>query len=446
MLKVATRLGRWPVALTLAAVAACSDEPAGPPLSAPTRPSLAAGDVYTVTNTNDSGIGSLRWSLGFTTGGEVIRFDPSLAGKTIALDSTLSIRKSVTIEGPAGAGITIDGAGKSRVLQVPPYVADVKLTLRNLSITGGNVDADGAAIWGMDGMTLVLENTTVYGNKGHGYAAIVADTATFINTTISGNTTYSPQFDFTIVWSYYVTLINTTVAYNAGGVGAVSGNGGTRILTLRNSVISNNDRRNCPDKVDTFVRQGANISDDDTCGGPSEITIADPKLAPLADNGGPAKTHALPVGSPAINTGSSCSVQTDERYVPRDTQCDLGAYEFTDPTKVTLTVDGSSGINQNNKWATVTGTITCTRTETFNLAVELRQTQKVGKDAVEVDAAATIPVYCTTGVRPWSASLYLTSGEFQVGTAQASVFTLDTPKWVTPASATKSVKLFNLRK
>jgi hypothetical protein len=129
------------------------------------------------------------------------------------------------------------------------------------------------------------------------------------------------------VWSYNVTLITTTVAYNTGGVGSGSGTGGTDRLVLRNSVISNNDAGNCPDLVDVFVREGANVSDDETCGTPSQIIIADAKLAPLADNGRRAKTHALQVGSAAINTGSSCSVPVDERYVPRDVQCDGAAAE-----------------------------------------------------------------------------------------------------------------------
>ena len=74
-------------------------------------------------------------NLKFTTGGEIIRFDPSIAGKTITLDSTLYVWKRVTIEGPAGAGITIDGGGHDRVIMVkrPAHVA-----LRNLATTGAN--------------------------------------------------------------------------------------------------------------------------------------------------------------------------------------------------------------------------------------------------------------------------------------------------------------------
>ena len=56
----------------------------------------------------------------------------------------------------------------------------------------------------------------------------------------------------------------------------------------------------------------------------------DPLLQPLADNGGPAFTHALGIGSPAIGAGS-CLVAADERGAPRPgigkSTCDSGAFE-----------------------------------------------------------------------------------------------------------------------
>ena len=88
MLRPASRAGRYrPLAHTLAALAAlaalgtlgalgalgaCAD---GPPATAPNlrgAPAFAMGDVYTVTNTNDNGLGSLRSSLGYTAGGHCL--------------------------------------------------------------------------------------------------------------------------------------------------------------------------------------------------------------------------------------------------------------------------------------------------------------------------------------------------------------------------------------
>src|SRR5688572_19740375 len=109
MYSYASRAGRLPLALTLALLGACSDDPAGPARSLPSATNLAVADPLTVTNTSDSGIGSLRWVLSYITGGETIRFDPSIAGQTIVLDSTIALYKPVTIEGPAGDGMTISG-------------------------------------------------------------------------------------------------------------------------------------------------------------------------------------------------------------------------------------------------------------------------------------------------------------------------------------------------
>ena len=64
----------------------------------------------------------------------------------------------------------------------------------------------------------------------------------------------------------------------------------------------------------------------------------DPQRGPLADNGGKTHTRALPIGSPAIDTGPpSCfGLTTDQRGYPRPVEgdmsgtaeCDIGAYEF----------------------------------------------------------------------------------------------------------------------
>ena len=55
---------------------------------------------------------------------------------------------------------------------------------------------------------------------------------------------------------------------------------------------------------------------------------ANPKLAALANNGGPTKTMALPKGSPAIDAGVTAGAPaTDQRGKPRDAKPDVGAYE-----------------------------------------------------------------------------------------------------------------------
>jgi hypothetical protein len=442
MLRHISRAGRRPLALmltvTLGALNACADESPPTAPAAPGAPAFAAGDVYTVTNTNDNGVGSLRWALSWTTGGETIRFDPGLAGQTISLDSALEPLKPATIEGPAGKGITISG-GRRTQLFLLDYAGT--LTIRNVTLRDGKApgSASGGAMYGYG--AVVLENSAVYGNEASGVSAIWASDLTLVNTTVSGNNSTAALPYPAALSMGRVVVTNSTVAQNSGG--GVSGH----LTILRNSIIANNgDGRNCYGISEGAVYEGVNLSNDDTCGGPSDMLIADPKLAPLADNGGGTMTHALLAGSPAINAGTSCSVTVDQRYVARDAQCDLGAFEFMDFTTVTLTVDPSAAVNQSNGWAVVTGTIKCSRNETFNLAVELKQVQKSGRDLTGLHAAATVPISCTTGVRPWSASMYPTDGTFRTGSAQATAGTMDSPAWVTPAATSGQVKLYWGRK
>jgi len=90
--------------------------------------------------------------------------------------------------------------------------------------------------------------------------------------------------------------------------------------------------------------------------------------------------------------------------------------------------------------------VKCSRNETFSVAVQLAQQQKNGRDVSTVDAAAIVPVECTTSVRPWIASMVLTSGAFTPGSAEANAQTVYTPGWVKPASATAKVKMYWARR
>jgi hypothetical protein len=60
----------------------------------------------------------------------------------------------------------------------------------------------------------------------------------------------------------------------------------------------------------------------------------DPKLGALADNGGPTKTMAIALNSPARNAGDgTATLPFDQRGVPRPGNgvCDIGAYQISGP-------------------------------------------------------------------------------------------------------------------
>ncbi|HJP65595.1 MAG TPA: DUF6299 family protein, partial [Actinomycetota bacterium] len=89
----------------------------------------------------------------------------------------------------------------------------------------------------------------------------------------------------------------------------------------------------------------------------------DPKLGPLADNGGPTLTHPLLVGSPAFEAGSfDCPPpETDQRGVsrPQFVRCDIGATESEDILGiVSVTVDETATLLGTGR-VTTTGTVYC---------------------------------------------------------------------------------------
>jgi hypothetical protein len=95
-----------------------------------------------------------------------------------------------------------------------------------------------------------------------------------------------------------------------------------------------------PDVCGTFTSQGYNLIavTNGSSGFPgtgdrvgSSGAPLDPKIGPLADNGGPTFTRALLPGSPAIDAGTAIGVlPTDQRGLlrPQGPGVDIGAFEY----------------------------------------------------------------------------------------------------------------------
>jgi hypothetical protein len=445
---VASRAPRWSRTLVIAAIAvlgACADEPVAP-IATPSpnlTPNLAVpGPFVDVTVTNASGgqeVGSLRWAADqIRSGGGVIRFAPALDGATIVLGGSVTPGGRMWVEGPAN-GITISGNSQYRV--IAGYPDDGLVSLNNVTITKGYAPDYASAI---RATSLSLLNSTITDNHGPGSAIRVRYGLSATNSTIANNEVGAPAVEYSELSQ--VTFMNSTIAFNAPGAG-IGLYGGTSsayqlIVTLNNSIISNNGSpaQNCW-STSGLRYEGTNIANDLSCGVVG-IGYGDPQLMPLANNGGPTKTLAIQPTSPARNTGVGCFPTTDQRGVIRDAKCDVGAFEFNDSTKVTIRIDPNAKIDAATGQVVLTGSVTCTRNDVINVALELHQDQRVGKKTVDVHAAATqAPIGCGPIAHPWEVLMTLSGGTWQTGSARATGVTFGTSDWIIPASVAVPVKI-----
>lgn len=303
------------------------------------------------------------------------------AGDDLALSGDLDITGNLTINGSTTAGTVIDGSSVDRVLDVGPAGGGVNVTISNLTVrngsapgeSGGGIRNNGTlslnnvtvttSSSGINGGgllnlgTLTLTNTTVSNNtasaagggiyNGSGTLTINASTvsgnnangaggdgggifnastatAALTNATVSGNTANDAGGGVLNSSGATVTMTNVTLSGNAAVVGGGVSNSGT--ATLTNSIVANSAGANCSGAI----TGSNNLDSGNTCG--FTISNQNPLLAALASNGGTTQTHALSVGSPAIDAGSLCPPPaTDQRGVvrPFGGACDIGAFEFT---------------------------------------------------------------------------------------------------------------------
>lgn len=102
-------------------------------------PNTSYAATSTVTNTNNSGPGSLRQIIADATAGDTITFDTSLSGQTIVLSQTLTIDKDLTIDGSAlSTPLTLSGNQRVLVLMVK---TGVTASLHHLIVADGNRSA-----------------------------------------------------------------------------------------------------------------------------------------------------------------------------------------------------------------------------------------------------------------------------------------------------------------
>jgi len=266
----------------------------------------------------------------------------SASGATILLDSTVRSNSARSGDGGYGGGISLNNEqGNGSLLLINSTVSDNFAIGDNSPGEGGGIVNCGNGCDG-DGGPVTLINSSVYNNhaigddsfgddsRGGGMRQATSHPLTLINSTVSGN-----QGGLAAIYGGSVIEIShsAVVGNEEGGVRT----GGT--VHFIGSLMSNDSVLNCAGGG-TFVDDGGNFTDDiGDC--PGELLTGLDLV--LADNGGPTLTHALLPGSSAIDARPDCSLIPDQRGFVRDAHCDAGPIEFAAvaPPPLEIAVQGA---------------------------------------------------------------------------------------------------------
>ena len=323
--------------------------------------SLMAADQV-VTNTNDSGAGSLRQAIIDVGAGDEITFDAGVTGTITLTSGELAINKDMTITGPGADVLSIDGNASSRIFEIGTSYTNPTVTITGLTITNGSETYGGGIYNYSDNLT--LENCAISGNSAsswgggmfnQGYRGHCSPTLT--NCTISGNSAAGGggMYNSGRLGVCGTTLINCTISGNSADYGGGMYNTGVAghcLPTLANCIMwDDNATTSGPEVYNASASPLSSYCDIAGSGGGGTDIDSDPlfvtAVPPAPSSGGDLN---LSVGSPCINTGlnSINSTPFDIAGNPRiqDGTIDMGAYEYSVAPPTATTWTGASS----NSW------------------------------------------------------------------------------------------------
>jgi hypothetical protein len=254
------------------------------------------------------------------------------------------------------SGLTITGGhGVNQGGGVFGEGAPSTLAISDSTISGNQADlagSDGGQGGGVWGDIVQLARVTLSNNKalaagastpGQGGAVFINDhPSSLTNVTATGNQTDKgtvfPGQGGGLFINDATTITNGTVTNNQADASGSGQGGGIFIndaTTFRNTIVSGNHVGSVASEClvnDVVTAPSGNIERGTDCGftGAANKRSTDPKLGPLANNGGPTDTQALLSGSPAIDFAPLAGCPgTDQRGVsrPQGSLCDSGAFE-----------------------------------------------------------------------------------------------------------------------
>jgi hypothetical protein len=253
---------------------------------------------------------------------------------TGCLTASLTVRHSLFQNNVSGGGSAISMQGGVA------SIADSTFSGNTASI-GGAIDIYGNSTFKV---FVSIDRSTFTGNTvTFGGAAIAIESlnpgsnVTITNDTFTANTATGSTASGAALYieSAPVTIRNCTIAGNtaSGTGGAVHFGNVNPVIWISNTIIASNSGGNCSFSPGALISGGNNLQfGDTTCTG---MTVANPLLGALANNGGLTQTMALGAGSPAIDRGDSINApSTDQRGVARTdgngdgiVAVDIGAFE-----------------------------------------------------------------------------------------------------------------------
>ena len=287
----------------------------------------------------------------------------NFSGTVTVSNSTLSGNRSSGIVNLNGGTVTVSNStlsGNSDAEGGGIYTAHGTVTVSNSTLSGNSATSGGGGGIHNIGGTLTVSNSTLSGNSANDGADGAFSkgggiynnrgTATVSNSTLSGNSAASVGGGIYSEGDGQGTgkleVSNSTFSGNSNngpfsfGGGSIHNELGT--ATLKSTIVAKSPSasgENCGGI--TITNGGYNLDSGTSCGFPTNRSSKDPLFGPLADNGGPTKTHALLEGSPAIDKGNSFSATTDQRGLPRPSNfadivdaadgSDIGAFELQAP-------------------------------------------------------------------------------------------------------------------
>jgi hypothetical protein len=304
----------------------------------------ASGQTFFVTNTSDSGTGSLRQAISNanTSGGGTILFS-NVTGVITLTSGEMVLSTNLTIDASAvPGGITINGNQASRIFNI---ITGGNVVINSLTITNGfQRTDDGGGI--LNNGSLTLNRCTLTGNysgnSGDGGGAIGNDSGNLVvnQCTFAGNTTSGWGGGIENLATLTVNQCTFSLNRSFSGGGAIDHYGNSLVLVnsiLAGDIVANEAPELFPEMGSLSVSycligDGTGSSVTNGVSGNLVGTPAAPidaLLGPPGDYGGPTPTMPLTRGSPAIDVGGTTTFTTDQRGFPRVVGLapDIGAYE-----------------------------------------------------------------------------------------------------------------------